>query len=231
MDVTQCFAEIRVRSSFSDGALYPCFSSTNKWGAVALASLEPLTKAFTSTLRFRIDARMATSALGSCALDAVVGRRAIAHRAGEAVAFELRLGVIGVPAFGVHEVRVAVRALDEPERAIADHKRVLDVKYSGAGWPPDPVQTRMPGGRTDDQGIPGIPILIAVCDELNPGTGPRIVAQAGSTSRRHGKRNQLSPVESEQSLGTYVNCVISPSGVSDMDSVLTHHLIDYPQGP
>lgn len=38
-----------------------------------------------------------------------------------------------MPAFGVHEVRVAVRSLDEPERAIADAERMLDVQHPDAG--------------------------------------------------------------------------------------------------
>ena len=63
--------------------------------------------------------RVATPSRPACALHAVVGRRAVAHHDPQRPSREQLVDVLRVTGGRVHEVRVAVIALDEPERAVA----------------------------------------------------------------------------------------------------------------
>src|SRR5450432_3885426 len=63
---------------------------------------------------------VAATALAAGALDAVVGGGAVAHHAAERAALEDLRDVLGVSARRIQKARVAVIALDEPERAALD---------------------------------------------------------------------------------------------------------------
>ena len=54
LHVAQGFAEVRFGLCIADGRLYPRFQFGDQRSAVALPSLEPLSKVFTSALRFGI---------------------------------------------------------------------------------------------------------------------------------------------------------------------------------
>jgi hypothetical protein len=76
--------------------------------------------------------RVAATAPAADPLDAVVGGRAVAHHTAEGVPLEELLEVLGVSTRRIQKARVAVIALEEPERAALDAQRVGPIEHRHA---------------------------------------------------------------------------------------------------